>query len=252
MAVNNVNGTDFTAPVGTASSAAKAKSANAAAETKKAKTDAQYYAKKYSYTDTYEKSTDKATDSTKSVYKRDTAKVAQLRAEDDAYISNLQNLVNELLNQVGKNGQAGGANSWQTSPGGIDPTKVESYWDLLVDNGNGTFSFKPDITPEMQDKLIAKAQEDIGENGYYGVKQTSTRILDYAKAITGGDPSKIGEMRKMAQKAFDDVAKIMGGWDNLPEVSKKTYEAVMKGFDEWEASSKASTAAGAAAAASVQ
>lgn len=236
MAVNNVTGgTDFTAPVGTASAAAKAQSSNAAAQAKQTKYDTDYYAKKYGYNDTYEKSTEKTDDPTKTVYKRDTVKVAQLRAQDDAYISNLQNLVNELLNQTGKNAQANGANSWQTA-GGLDPNKVESYWDLLVDNGDGTFSFHPDLSPEMQDKLISKAQEDIGENGYYGVKQTSQRILDFAKAITGGDPSKIGEMRKMAQEAFDDVAKIMGG--KLPEISQKTYDAVMKGFDEWEAAAK--------------
>jgi hypothetical protein len=118
----------------------------------------------------------------------------------------------------------------------LNPNNVESYWDLLVDNGDGTFSFHPDITPDMQDALIAKAKEDIGENGYYGVKQTSQRILDFAKAVTGGDPSKIEAMRKYIQDGFDEVEKMFGG--KLPEISYQTLKAVMDGLDEWAAGAK--------------
>ena len=35
-----------------------------------------------------------------------------------------------------------------------------------------------------------KAQEEISEDGYWGVKQTSDRILDFAKALSGNDSSK--------------------------------------------------------------
>jgi len=40
-------------------------------------------------------------------------------------------------------------------------------------------------------------------------------------------------MRAAVQKGFDEVARMFGGFDKLPEVSKKTYEAIMKAFDEW-------------------
>lgn len=186
--------------------------------------------------DTYEKG-----DTSKpKTYTRDTAKIAELNAGQKAYIQNLQSLVSELVNQVGKNQTASGAsNFYGSNKGGIDPSKVDSYWDVLVQNKDGTFSFDPSLSVEDQDKLIAKAKEDIGENGYYGVDQTSKRILDYAKAITGGDPSKIGEMRKMAEQAFGDVKKLTGG--KLPDISQQTYDAVMKGFDEWEAEATAKT-----------
>ncbi|MCL2030919.1 MAG: hypothetical protein FWG93_05180, partial [Oscillospiraceae bacterium] len=215
MAVNGVTNTGYTAPAGHAS-AKKAAAASTAAKNTVDQTAAKY-------SDTYEVSKTGEQDSAKKTYSRDTVTLARMKATDDAYLSNLRNLVNQLLVQGGQGQLAGGAGSWQ---GGIDPANINSYWDLLIDNGDGTFSFHPDLSPEAQNALIAKAQEDIGENGYYGVAQTSQRILDFAKAITGGDPSKIDDMRKMAQKAFDDVAKIMGGWDNLPEVSKQTYEAV--------------------------
>ncbi|MCL1806110.1 MAG: hypothetical protein FWG31_00225 [Oscillospiraceae bacterium] len=169
----------------------------------------------------------------KVTYKRDNAAVAEIHAKDKAYIQNLQNVVTMMLEQLNTN-QLASSGSKFLQP--IDPSKVDSYWDLLIDNGDGTFSWHPDISPEMQDSLIAKAKEDIGENGYYGVKQTSQRILDFAKAVTGGDPSKIGLMREYIQKGFDEVEKMFGG--KLPEISYQTLKAVMDGLDEWAAGTK--------------
>ncbi|MDR0325001.1 MAG: hypothetical protein LBI19_02760 [Oscillospiraceae bacterium] len=169
----------------------------------------------------------------KVTYSRDNAAIQSIRIKDQAYVQNLQNLVSHLINQVNANNLASGKNKFLNP---IDPNKVDSYWDLLIDNGDGTFSWHPDLSPDAQNALIAKAKEDIGENGYYGVKQTSQRILDFAKAITGGDPSKIEDMRKYIQKGFDEVEKMFGG--KLPEISYQTLNAIMKGLDEWAAGAK--------------
>jgi len=80
-------------------------------------------------------------------------------------------------------------------------------------------------------QLKLKAQEAISENGYWGAKAVSQRILDFAKSISNGDPSKIDILRNAVEKAFSEVKEKLGGW--LPEVSQRTYELVMKGFDEW-------------------
>lgn len=77
----------------------------------------------------------------------------------------------------------------------------------------------------------AQAQKDISEDGYWGVKQTSERILDFAKALTGGDSSKVEDIRTAIEKGFSEAAKLWG--DELPEISQKTHDAVMKGLDEW-------------------
>ena len=63
------------------------------------------------------------------------------------------------------------------------------------------------------------------------MKQTSERILDFAKALTGGDSKKAEEMRAAIKKGFEAAAKLWG--DELPEISQKTYDAVMKGIDDW-------------------
>ena len=84
-----------------------------------------------------------------------------------------------------------------------------------------------DISPEDQ----AAAQEAISEDGYWGVKQTSERIVSFAKALVGGDPSRVEEMRDAFVKGYKAAEKAWGG--SLPEISRQTYDAVMKLFDEW-------------------
>lgn len=84
------------------------------------------------------------------------------------------------------------------------------------------------VTPEVQ----AEAQAETSEQGYWGVEQTSTRILDFAKALSGGDPAKIETLKNAFQRGFDAAKRLFGG--QLPEISQKTYDAVMKGFAEWE------------------
>jgi hypothetical protein len=166
----------------------------------------------------------------KTTYTRDSAALGELRMKDQAYIQNLQNVVSQLINQLNKNSLASN-NSTFLNP--IDVSKVESYWDLVIDNGDGTFSWHPDLSDDAKDVLISKAQEDIGENGFYGVLQTSRRLIDFAKGITGGDPSKIGMMREYIQAGFDEVSRMFGG--KLPEISYQTLEATMKGLDDWAA-----------------
>lgn len=75
------------------------------------------------------------------------------------------------------------------------------------------------------------AAEAISENGYWGVKETSNRILEFAKTLSGGDPSKIEALKDAFQRGFDQAKKAFGG--KLPEISQKTYDRVMEGFDEW-------------------
>jgi hypothetical protein len=91
--------------------------------------------------------------------------------------------------------------------------------------------------PEIDPELAAEAQALIGEDGYYGVKQTTARIMDFARALAGEsyDAQTISDLRAGVQMAFDDVARMFGGFEYLPEVTKQTYEAIMKAFDDWQA-----------------
>lgn len=95
----------------------------------------------------------------------------------------------------------------------------------------------------VDDETRLQAQKDVAEDGYYGVAKTSDRILDFAKAVAGDDPDKIAEMRNAVQKGFDQAAQMWGGsMDKMPQITKDTYDTVMKGFDEWEANANPSQA----------
>ena len=78
---------------------------------------------------------------------------------------------------------------------------------------------------------MKQAQEDIADGGYWSVKETSSRILDFAKALTGGDPDKIDEMEKAFEKGYKQATKEWG--DELPSSSGETYKAVKEGFSQW-------------------
>lgn len=84
----------------------------------------------------------------------------------------------------------------------------------------------------IDDEARAEAEKMISEDGEWGVKAVSTRIVDFAKAISGGDKSRLGELRDAIKKGFDQAKEALGG--TLPEISRKTYDEVMKQLDAWE------------------
>jgi hypothetical protein len=77
----------------------------------------------------------------------------------------------------------------------------------------------------------------LAEGGYFSVEETAARMLDFAVALTGGDPARIEVMRDAVQRGFDQAERMFGG--ELPEISHQTLEAVMNGFDEWAAAGSA-------------
>lgn len=80
----------------------------------------------------------------------------------------------------------------------------------------------------------AQAQEDISENGYYGVKQTSERLFDFAMALAGDDVDKMKEMQAAVEKGFKLATKAWG--KELPEICSDTLEATNKLFEDYYAS----------------
>lgn len=89
-----------------------------------------------------------------------------------------------------------------------------------------------EVTVEIDAETRAEAQAQIADDGYWGVDQTAGRILDFAKALSGGDPSKIETLRGAFVEGFEQAKEAFGG--ELPEISQKTYDKVMQGFDEWQ------------------
>ena len=76
----------------------------------------------------------------------------------------------------------------------------------------------------------AQAQKDIADDGYWGVEQTSSRIVDFATALAGSDPKQLEKMRDAFKKGFDNATSTWG--KSLPDISQRTYQAVMDKFDK--------------------
>ena len=77
----------------------------------------------------------------------------------------------------------------------------------------------------------ADAQEAISEDGYWGVKQTSQRIFDFAHALAGDDVEKMQQFQKAVEKGFEQAGAAWGG--DLPSICGDTHEAVNKLFDDF-------------------
>lgn len=81
----------------------------------------------------------------------------------------------------------------------------------------------------QEDIDAAKAQ--IAEGGFYSVAKTTDRIMEMAKALANGDPSKISVLKDAVEKGFKQATQAWGS--ELPQISQDTYKAVMAEFDKW-------------------
>lgn len=79
------------------------------------------------------------------------------------------------------------------------------------------------------------SQEDaaglVAKDGYFGVDQTSDRIVDFATTLAGNDTSRLDAIREGIQKGFDEALAAFGG--TLPDISYETLDAVMNKLDDW-------------------
>ena len=130
------------------------------------------------------------------------ALVSQLKADVQSRTDQLTSIVTKMLEKQG-----------------VAIGTADDMWKILA-GGNFT----------VDAATKAQAQADIAEDGYWGVNQTSDRIIQFATALTGGDPDKIEEMRAAFEKGFKQAEKTWGG--ELPEISQQTYKAVMEKFDK--------------------
>ena len=137
--------------------------------------------------------------------------IAQLKSDTEQRMAQMQSLVTKMFAKQG-----------------ITIGTADDMWKVLA---SGNFTADADT--------IAKAKEDISEDGYWGVKQTSSRIFDFATALAGDDEEKMQKMKAAVEKGFKLATKSWG--KELPDISKNTYSAVMDKFDDYFASKKTST-----------
>ncbi len=194
MSLNGVNTNYQTYETGTYSGTSK-------------KTSSKEAEKSTGYSDvaaTYEHSS-KSADSTTTVNKKasNASVVAQLKADQETRMAQMQSLVTKMFSKQG-----------------ITIGTADDMWKALA---GGNFTADADT--------IAQAKEDISEDGYWGVKQTSERIFSFAQALAGDDEEKMTKMKEAFEKGFKEATKTWG--KELPGISQDTRDAVLKKFDDY-------------------
>lgn len=135
--------------------------------------------------------------------KTDYALVNKLKADAEQRTSQLRSLVEKMMTKQG-----------------VAIGTADSMWSFLA---------KGDFT--VDEATRAQAQADIADDGYWGVDQTSDRILDFAKALSGNDPEKADLLLDAFKKGFKEATKSWG--QDLPDISQRTYDAVVEKFNKW-------------------
>lgn len=146
-------------------------------------------------------------------YTANTEMVSKLKAEAERRTMQLRSLVEKLLLNQGSS---------------YSIASDEDMYKLLRE-GN----------IEVDAKTAAQAKKDIAEDGYWGVEQTSDRIVSFAKALSGGDPDKADEMISAFIKGFEDATKAWGG--KLPDICQRTYDATIEKLNKWKSGTEDSS-----------
>ena len=155
----------------------------------------------------YEKSSDdsKGTVKTARTDADRAALIQQLKADAEARQNSLMEIVKKTIQGQGSTFAIADSND---------------MWKFLA---SGNFTVDADTK--------AKAQADISDDGYWGVEKTSDRIVDFAKALAGDNTEYADKMIEAFKKGFDEATKAWG--KSLPDISKKTYDAVLQKLNDW-------------------
>lgn len=129
--------------------------------------------------------------------------IKQMKGELNSKNQQLQNLVDQLLTKQAK--------------------KYTTLKDLFTDIKEGKIEVDP--------KTVEQAQKDVAEDGYWGIEKTSDRLVEMAKALSGGDVSKADSLISAIKKGFDQAADAWGG--ELPEICQKTIDAAVQKLNDW-------------------
>lgn len=171
---------------------------------KTAAANAEDKAKKEEEAVVFEKSDEKKKASTNQIYNKD-AVVAKLKADQQSRLDSLQSLVSKLLNKQG------------------------STFDLA--NGTGLAAKFREAAKNADPDTIKAAKESIGEDGYWGVNQTSDRLVSMAIALSGGDTTKADEMMAAIEKGYKQATNAWG--EKLPQICQDTMEATRQKMNDW-------------------
>jgi len=109
----------------------------------------------------------------------------------------------------------------------VELLERQGYCALGLKGGPG---LKPG-TLEIDEIAREEAARLIADDGPLGPEAVSERIVNFAIAVSGGDKSKLSQLKAAIEEGFRQVKNMLGA---LPEVSLRTYDLIMEKLDRWE------------------
>lgn len=134
--------------------------------------------------------------------------VAKLKSDSQRQVDSFKSMVQDMFQKQG-----------------LAVKNSDDIWSMLA-SGNYT----------VDQATADKAKSLISEDGYWGVDQTSDRIFEMAKALSGGDEEGMNKMLAAFEKGYKQATKSWGR--ELPDISKQTYDAVQQKFKDYQNSLK--------------
>ena len=152
----------------------------------------------------FEKSNETKKDSANQIYNKDNV-IAKLKADQQSRLDSMNSLVQKLLG------------------------KQAEKFDLA--NGSNLAATFREIAGKVDQQTIDDAKASIAEDGYWGVDQTSDRLVSMAIALAGGDTDKADTMMESIEKGYKQATKAWG--EDLPQICQDTMDATRQKMDDW-------------------
>lgn len=83
---------------------------------------------------------------------------------------------------------------------------------------------------EIDEETRGKAAAMIAPHGPYGAEAVSNRLVDFAKAVSGGDTEKLNKLKAAIDEGFKAAEDLLG---ELPKISRETYDLTMEKLNAW-------------------
>ena len=152
----------------------------------------------------FEKSNETKKDSANQIYNKDNV-IAKLKADQQSRLDSMNSLVQKLLG------------------------KQAEKFDLA--NGSNLAETFRQVAGKVDQQTIDEAKASVAEDGYWGVNQTSDRLVSMAIALAGGDTDKADTMMAAIEKGYKQATKAWG--EDLPQICQDTMDATRQKMDDW-------------------
>lgn len=140
----------------------------------------------------------------KTGYNLTTEEIDSVKGQQQQNLMHLRNLVRQMIMKQNKDTNETGSN-------GLDIQKILSFGETGTEAVDSV-------------KSVSSAED-------FSVEAVSKKIVDFAISVSGGDKTKLAQLKAAIEEGFKQASQAFG--KALPEISKQTHDAIMEKLDSW-------------------